>query len=142
MFRGKQFVVRLPYPDSGGDKTYAEKTARDSNVGGICDHNFRVLCHLRSAVDDRARAQLVFPATLACGKQLRSQHGNQPVGDVASTVGGKTQTIYPWDSWEKTYTAEPPLWFHDIFRPDGTPYDSEETEFIRQMTQSAQASKS
>lgn len=57
-------------------------------------------------------------------------------------VSGKTQTIYPWDSWEKTYTAEPALWFHDIFRPDGTPYDSRETEFIRQLTQSAQAKKS
>jgi len=57
-------------------------------------------------------------------------------------VSGKTQTIYPWDSWEKTYTAEPPLWFHDIFHPDGKPYDSKETEFIRQMTQHDQASKS
>ena len=31
-------------------------------------------------------------------------------------VAGKTQTIYPWDSWKKAYTAEPPVWFHDIFR--------------------------
>ncbi len=38
-------------------------------------------------------------------------------------VSGKTQTIYPWDSWTKQYTAEPPLWFHDIFGPDGRPYD-------------------
>jgi hypothetical protein len=37
-------------------------------------------------------------------------------------VSGKTQTIYPWDSWVKTYTGEPPLWFHDIFRANGTPY--------------------
>jgi len=57
-------------------------------------------------------------------------------------VSGKTQTIYPWDSWEKTYTAEPPLWFHDIFHPDGTPFDPRETKLIRQLTQSAQASKS
>ncbi len=57
-------------------------------------------------------------------------------------VSGKTQTIYPWDSWEKTYSGEPALWFHDIFRSDGTPYDSSETEFIRQLTQSAEASKS
>ena len=57
-------------------------------------------------------------------------------------VSGKTQTIYPWDSWDKTYTGEPPLWFHDIFRPDGTPYDSRETEFIQKLTQSTQASKS
>ncbi len=36
-------------------------------------------------------------------------------------VNGKTQTIYPWDSWEKKYTSEPPLWFHDVLRADGTP---------------------
>jgi hypothetical protein len=46
-------------------------------------------------------------------------------------VSGKTQTIYPWDSWEKEYKAEPEVWFHDIFRPDGTPYDAKETELIR-----------
>ena len=34
-------------------------------------------------------------------------------------VAGKTQTIYPWDTWTKTCTiAEPPVPFHDIFRPD------------------------
>lgn len=48
-------------------------------------------------------------------------------------VDGKTQTIYPWDSWRKTYTAEPPLWFHDIFRSDGTPYKTEETDLIRSL---------
>ncbi|MFC3199070.1 endo-1,4-beta-xylanase [Parapedobacter deserti] len=49
-------------------------------------------------------------------------------------VDGKTQTIYPWDSWTKTYTAEPPLWFHDIFRGDGTPYKQEEVELIKSLT--------
>jgi hypothetical protein len=49
-------------------------------------------------------------------------------------VSGKTQTIYPWDSWAKQYTAEPPLWFHDVFRPDGTPYDPKETDLIRLLT--------
>ena len=49
-------------------------------------------------------------------------------------VNGKTQTIYPWDSWDKTYTADPPVWFHDIFRKDGTPYDPEEVKLIRQLT--------
>ena len=57
-------------------------------------------------------------------------------------VSGKTQTIYPWDSWEKSYKQEPPLWFHDIFHKEGTPYDSKETELIRRLTGSAQAGKS
>jgi len=53
-------------------------------------------------------------------------------------VAGKTQTIYPWDSWKKTYTAEPPVWFHDIFRSDGRAYDPAEVQLIRQLTQRGQ----
>ncbi len=51
-------------------------------------------------------------------------------------VSGKTQTIYPWDSWNDEYTAEPKVWFHDIFRADGTPYDSAEARLIRATTES------
>jgi hypothetical protein len=49
-------------------------------------------------------------------------------------VEGKTQTIYPWDSWQKAYPKEPALWFHDIFRRDGTPYRAEEAAYIRRLT--------
>lgn len=49
-------------------------------------------------------------------------------------VAGKSQTNYPWDSWTRTYTAEPPVWFHDIFRADGTPYVAAEVEYIRTVT--------
>ena len=50
-------------------------------------------------------------------------------------VSGKSQTIYPWDSWNKTYTREPELWFHDIYRKDGTPYKKEEVQMIRKATE-------
>ncbi|HSU65848.1 MAG TPA: endo-1,4-beta-xylanase [Tepidisphaeraceae bacterium] len=49
-------------------------------------------------------------------------------------VAGKTNTIYPWDSWQHPYASEPPLWFHDIFRADGTPYDQNEIALIRTTT--------
>ena len=51
-------------------------------------------------------------------------------------VAGKTQTYLPWDSWQKPYVGgrEPKVWFHEIFRPDGTPYKKDEVEFIRRMT--------
>jgi hypothetical protein len=48
-------------------------------------------------------------------------------------VNGKSQTIFPWDSWSKKYTAEPPLWFHDVLNRDGTPYKSEEADYIRKV---------
>jgi hypothetical protein len=49
-------------------------------------------------------------------------------------VAGKTQTIYPWDSWEKPYTHEPAIWFHDLFRKDGTPFDPQEIILIKRLT--------
>jgi hypothetical protein len=49
-------------------------------------------------------------------------------------VDGKSQTIYPWDSWTKTYTGEPAPWFHDIFRRDGTPFKGAEVELIKVIT--------
>jgi len=52
-------------------------------------------------------------------------------------VQGKSNTIYPWDSWKKPYAAEPPKWFHDIFRTDGTPYDVKEVEYIKSVTRGA-----
>jgi hypothetical protein len=49
-------------------------------------------------------------------------------------VNGKTQTIFPWDSWDKKYTAEPTPWFHDILRRDGAPFDAKEVEYIKSIT--------
>ncbi len=49
-------------------------------------------------------------------------------------VAGKTQTNYPWDSWQHPYDHEPDVWFHDIFRADGTPYRQDEVDYIRRMT--------
>lgn len=47
-------------------------------------------------------------------------------------VAGKSNTIYPWNSWEKNYTKETlPPWFHDVLNPDGTPYRAEEAEYIK-----------
>ncbi len=46
-------------------------------------------------------------------------------------VSGKSQTIYPWGS--KEGSPEPEIWFHDIFRSDGSPFDSSEVKLIKEM---------
>jgi hypothetical protein len=49
-------------------------------------------------------------------------------------VQGKTQTNLPWDSWQKPYVdREPSIWFHEVFRTDGQPYQPEEAEFIKRV---------
>jgi hypothetical protein len=65
-------------------------------------------------------------------------------------VSGKTETIWHWSSregkdinklWAEGVAVhpgepfpEPELWFHDIYRMDGTPYKQSEIDFIRKIT--------
>jgi len=48
-------------------------------------------------------------------------------------VAGKTQTHCPWDSWQVDYSNEPEVWFHDIFRENGEPFDKAEVEFLQKL---------
>jgi hypothetical protein len=50
-------------------------------------------------------------------------------------VAGKTQTYYPWESWQHPYIlSQPPVWFHEVLHPDGTPYRQAEVDLIRKLT--------
>jgi hypothetical protein len=57
-------------------------------------------------------------------------------------VSGKSNTIYPWDSWKKHYNSEPAVWFHDIFRADGTPFSTAEVQLIQNLSVRKDASRS
>ncbi|MGV0773391.1 1,4-beta-xylanase [Mycobacterium syngnathidarum] len=49
-------------------------------------------------------------------------------------VAGKTQTYFPWDSWDKPYTKVPNVWFHDLLQPDGRPYKQSEYQTLKKLT--------
>ena len=49
-------------------------------------------------------------------------------------VAGKSQTHCPWDSWSIEHANEPQLWFHDVFKSDGQPYDEKEVAYIVRFT--------
>ncbi|WP_375487048.1 1,4-beta-xylanase [uncultured Mycobacterium sp.] len=49
-------------------------------------------------------------------------------------VAGKTQTYFPWDSWDHPYPAIPDPWFHDLLRPDGRPFQDNEIQAIRSLS--------
>ena len=68
--------------------------------------------------------------------------GSLPIGkrlNVAminwGLVDGKTQTRFPWDSWQLPYVngREPSVWHHDIFHANGTPYRLAETQMIKAL---------
>lgn len=50
-------------------------------------------------------------------------------------VTGKSNTRFAWNTWQKPEPApEPKLWFHDILRADGSPFDPVETAYIKRVT--------
>jgi len=57
---------------------------------------------------------------------------DEQVGCISwGLVSGKTNTIYAWNS--KPGDPEPAVWFHDLFRRDGTPFDTEELALFRRF---------
>jgi len=108
----------------------------------ITFHNYDPIDGMQACVQNLRR----FRRPLICTEYMARPRGStfdpileylkeQKVGAYNwGFVAGKTQTIYPWDSWTNSYTAEPPIWFHDILHKDGTPYSAKEVEFIRSVT--------
>ncbi len=52
--------------------------------------------------------------------------------DMFIRRSGRTNTIYAWDT-PMPDGKEPQLWFHDIYRKDGTPFSKDEEAFIRKL---------
>lgn len=48
-------------------------------------------------------------------------------------VAGKSNTIYAWDNPIES-GEEPEVWFHDIFRKDGSVYSEDEVSLIKSLT--------
>ena len=48
-------------------------------------------------------------------------------------VKGKTNTIFAWNA-PMPDKDEPPVWFHEVFKADGSAYRAEEVELIRKLT--------
>jgi hypothetical protein len=99
--------------------------------------DLRQLCEQLRSVTDRP---------LLCTEYLARNLGSRfethlpifrdlEVGAISwGLVSGKTQTIYPWWSWfHKEPKPEPEVWFHDILRADGTPFDQAEAAFLRRF---------
>ncbi|MES0319672.1 cellulase family glycosylhydrolase [Citrobacter sedlakii] len=51
-------------------------------------------------------------------------------------VQGKTQTWIPWPGVNKCHPDPQSLWFHDVLKPDGTPWREEEMRLVKQLTDS------
>lgn len=135
--------VRPSQPLTAGiwyeNKTFNEFQLASSDV--ITFHNYNNAESLEKQIQELQQ----FGRPLICTEYMARTRGSRfqthlPVfkkyGVAAinwGLVAGKSNTIYPWDT-PVPDGSEPPIWFHDIFRKDGTAYDPEEITVIKNLT--------
>ncbi|MEN8229548.1 MAG: cellulase family glycosylhydrolase [Bacteroidota bacterium] len=107
----------------------------------ITYHNYGVEELHRAAVDSLK----AYNRPLICTEYMARSRGSRfenimpllkenNVGAINwGLVSGKSNTIYAWDS-PMPDGGEPVIWFHDIFRQDGTVFDQSEIELIKKLT--------
>ena len=128
---------------SSDDKLTAVEKIQLSQSDVISFHNYEAPAKLQARIDSLRR----FNRPILCTEYMARGNGSTfagalPIGKKEGVamfnwgfVQGKTQTHLPWDSWKRPYTdRQPAVWFHEIFRNDGTPYQAEEVEFIKKTT--------
>jgi hypothetical protein len=108
------------------------------NADIITFHNYQTPDKLEAEIVDLRKRHRPLLCTEYMARPLNSRFENclpifkkYRVGALNwGLVKGKTNTIFQW-SKPLPDVDEPPVWFHDIFRPDGTPYSREEVDFIK-----------
>jgi len=102
---------------------YSDEINHQKMIDTLKLHNRPMICTEYMARRNNSRFSNIMPILKA-----------QNIGAINwGLVSGKTNTIYAWDT-PVPDGSEPELWFHDIFRKDGTPYKQEETDIIKGLT--------
>jgi len=112
-----------------------------ANSDVITYHNYNDEIEHKAAIDSLRKYNRPLLCTEYMARRNNSRFANiMPIlkaENVAAInwglVSGKTNTKYAWDN-PMPDGAEPKLWFHEIFRKDGTPYKEDEVKLIRQLT--------
>jgi hypothetical protein len=118
--------IQLTNSDVISFHSYAGPSAFESRINQLTPHGRPILCTEYMARPQGSTVESILP--------IAKQHN---VGAINwGLVAGKTQTYFPWDSWNHPYSAVPKVWFHDLLRPDGTAFDNTESQTIRSMSAS------
>lgn len=103
--------------------SYAEPAGFESRIAELAPMGRPILCTEYMARPQGSTIESILPVA------KRHNVGAYNWGFVA----GKTQTYFPWDSWDHPYAAVPKVWFHDLLQPDGRPYRDSEFQAARSL---------
>ena len=103
--------------------SYAEPAGFESRIGELAPLGRPILCTEYMARPRGSTVEGILP--------VAKRHN---VGAINwGLVAGKTQTYFPWESWDHPYTTVPKVWFHDLLRPDGRPFQDTEALTTRKL---------
>ncbi|MGZ4526785.1 MAG: 1,4-beta-xylanase [Mycobacterium sp.] len=103
--------------------SYAEPSGFESRIGELAPLGRPILCTEYMARPRGSTVEGILP--------VAKRHN---VGAINwGLVAGKTQTYFPWESWDHPYTTIPKVWFHDLLRPDGRPFQDTEALTTRKL---------
>lgn len=103
--------------------SYADPAGFESRIGELAPLGRPILCTEYMARPRGSTIEGILP--------VAKRHN---VGAINwGLVAGKTQTYFPWESWDHPYTTIPKVWFHDLLRPDGRPFQDTEALTTRKL---------
>lgn len=116
--------VQLDHSDVITFHNYEQPEAFESRVAQLRKHGRPLICTEWLARGNGSNVDTILPIAR-----------RENIGMINwGFVDGAIQTRFPWDSWERPYTMQPPtLWFHDLLKSDGTPYRQREVDLFRQL---------
>lgn len=116
--------IQLANSDVVTFHSYAEPAGFESRIGELAPLGRPILCTEYMARPRGSTVEGILP--------VAKRHN---VGAINwGLVAGKTQTYFPWESWDHPYTTIPKVWFHDLLGPDGRPFQDTEALTTRKLT--------
>ncbi|CQD05665.1 endo-beta-mannanase [Mycobacterium europaeum] len=115
--------IQLANADMITFHSYADPAGFESRIGELAPLGRPILCTEYMARPRGSTVEAILP--------VAKRHN---VGAINwGLVAGKTQTYFPWESWDHPYTTIPKVWFHDLLAPDGRPFRDSEALTTRKL---------
>ncbi|UGU01651.1 cellulase family glycosylhydrolase [Mycobacterium intracellulare] len=115
--------IQLANSDVVTFHSYAEPAGFESRINELTPMGRPILCTEYMARPRGSTVQSILP--------VAKRHN---VGAINwGLVAGKTQTYFPWETWDHPATTVPRVWFHDLIRPEGRPFQDIEVLTVRKL---------
>ncbi|AFC41513.1 MULTISPECIES: cellulase family glycosylhydrolase [Mycobacterium] len=115
--------IQLANSDVVTFHSYAEAAGFESRINELTPMGRPILCTEYMARPRGSTVQSILP--------VAKRHN---VGAINwGLVAGKTQTYFPWETWDHPATTVPKVWFHDLIRPEGRPFQDIEVLTVRKL---------